>query len=105
MRPEKTYYVYILASRSRILYVGVTSRPDARLREHSDISKGFAHRYRCHRLVLLERYTHPGTAIAREKQLKRWRRDKKIALIERTNPFWIDLSGHPSASFRLEPTQ
>ena len=105
MQSERAYYVYILASRSRTLYVGVTSRPDARLREHRDISKGFAHRYRCHRLVLLERYAHPGTAIAREKQLKRWRREKKIALIEKTNPLWTDLSAPSHLSPRPQRSE
>jgi putative endonuclease len=92
MRAENLYYVYILASRSRILYIGVTSRPQSRLSEHRNFGNGFASRYRCRRLVFLETYTHVLTAIAREKQLKRWNRSKKIALIERTNPFWSDLS-------------
>jgi putative endonuclease len=95
-------YVYILASRSRVLYIGITSRPDLRLQEHRNGSSGFAAHYRCNRLVLLERYTHPLTAIAREKQLKRWNRGKKIVLIERTNPFWFDLSadwGKPMRRF------
>ena len=92
MRAERCFYVYILASRSRVLYIGITSRPETRLHEHCNGGEGFAALYRCHRLVLLERYAHPLTAIAREKQLKRWSRRKKITLIERTNPFWNDLS-------------
>lgn len=92
MRGEPHFYVYILASRSRVLYIGTTSRIEARLKEHRNQSEGFASYYRCHRLVLLERFTHPLTAIAREKQLKRWSRAKKVALIERTNPLWEDLS-------------
>jgi putative endonuclease len=92
MRTEPHFYVYILASRSRILYIGVTSKIEARLKEHRNGNGGFAAQYRCHRLVLLERYAHPLTAIAREKQLKRWNRAKKITLIERTNPLWEDLS-------------
>jgi predicted GIY-YIG superfamily endonuclease len=70
MRAEKRFYVYILASRSRVLYVGTTSRIEARLKEHRNESEGSAAHYRCHRLVLLERYTHPLTAIAREKTAK-----------------------------------
>jgi putative endonuclease len=70
MRAGPNFYIYILASRSRVLYVGVSSRIQARLREHRNELDGFAARYRCHRLVLLERYGHPSTAIAREKQLK-----------------------------------
>ena len=92
MQEEKWYYVYILASRSRVLYIGVTYRPTFRLRQHRESDNGFASRYRCHRLVLLEKYSHVLTAIAREKQLKRWSRAKKITLIERTNPLWQDLS-------------
>ena len=92
MGAEKNFYVYILASRSRILYIGTTSRIETRLKEHRSGGEGFAARYRCHRLVLLELYTHPLRAIAREKQLKRWNRAKKIALVQMSNPFWDDLS-------------
>ena len=101
MQAEPFFYVYILASRSRVLYIGTTSRIDARLKEHRNENDGFAARYRCHRLVLLERYSHPLTAIAREKQLKRWNRSKKIALIERTNPFWTDLSAEWGKAIQL----
>jgi putative endonuclease len=103
MRAEPNFYVYILASRSRILYIGFTGRIEGRLHDHRTINGGFAARYRCDRLVLLERYSHPLTAIAREKQLKRWSRAKKVALIERTNPRWTDLSaewGKPIQLFR-----
>jgi putative endonuclease len=102
MRAEPHFYVYILASRSRALYIGITSRLEPRLHEHRNLSEGFAAHYRCHRLVLLERYTHPFTAIAREKQLKRWNRAKKIALVETSNPRWEDLSaewGRPIRQF------
>ena len=101
MRTEKRYYVYIVASRSRTLYIGVTSRAESRLQEHRDGGDGFASRYRCHRLVLLETYAHPLTAIAREKQLKQWNRAKKITLIERTNPLWQDLSAEWGKPVRL----
>jgi putative endonuclease len=102
MRAEPQYCVYILASRSRVLYIGVTARLEARLQEHHNESQGFAARYRCHRLVFLEHYVHPLTAIAWEKQLKRWNRVKKIALIEKTNPLWNDLNaewGNPIQVF------
>jgi putative endonuclease len=91
-RGQPHYYVYILASRSRTLYIGVTSRPESRLSEHRHSDNGFASRYRCHRLLLLETSSHILTAIAREKQLKRWNRAKKVALIEKANPFWLHLS-------------
>ena len=101
MREQKTYYVYIMASRSRTLCIGMTSRPEQRVAEHkSHAFSGFTSKYRCERLVFIERHAHPGTAIAREKQLKGWLRARKIALIEQTNPAWTDLSegwGNPFA--------
>jgi putative endonuclease len=93
MREAKSYYVYIMASRSRTLYIGITSKPEQRVADHkSHAFPGFSNKYRCERLLFIERHAHPGTAIAREKQLKRWLREKKIALIEQSNPSWIDLS-------------
>jgi putative endonuclease len=93
MRELKSYYVYIMASRSRTLYIGITSKPEQRVADHkSHAFPGFSSKYRCERLVFIERHAHPVTAIAREKQLKRWLRNRKIALIEQSNPGWIDLS-------------
>ena len=94
MRDDRYFYVYILASRARTLYIGVTSNLERRVWEHRNHEDGFAARYRCHRLVWFEIYTHPSTAIAREKQLKRWRREKKIALIQSRNLLWADLSAN-----------
>jgi len=92
-RVQTFYYVYILASRSRVLYIGITSRLSQRVREHrSGDFGGFTSDYKVHRLVYFERFVDVRTAISREKQLKRWRREKKIALIERENPTWEDLS-------------
>jgi putative endonuclease len=88
----RTFYVYILASRSRTLYVGVTNDITRRLAEHRAAIEGFSARYRCVRLVLLETAPDARTAIAREKQLKKWRREKKLALITATNPAWDDLA-------------
>ncbi len=88
-----TYYVYILASGSRTLYVGITSDLRKRLYEHrAGLRSGFAHRYSVHRLVHVDTASNPRDAIAREKQIKNWTRRKKIALIESTNPEWKDLS-------------
>jgi putative endonuclease len=82
-----------MASRSRTLYIGITSMPEQRVAEHkSHAYPGFSSKYRCERLVFIERHAHPDTAIAREKQLKGWLRARKIALIEQTNPTWADLS-------------
>ena len=90
---ERHYYVYILASKSRVLYVGITSRLWARVREHrSGEFGGFTNDYKVHRLVYFERFQWVDSAIHREKQIKCWRREKKVALIERENPTWEDLS-------------
>ena len=90
---EHLYYLYILASRSRTLYIGVTNDLGLRIRQHrSGVFDGFTSEYKIHRLVYYESYRWIQEAIAREKQLKRWRREKKIVLIERENPTWEDLS-------------
>jgi len=90
----KLYYVYILASRARVLYIGITSEFEKRLAEHKSHTypRSFTSQYNVTKLVYSEEYTRVVDAIAREKQLKGWRRSKKVALIERTNPEWIDLS-------------
>ena len=88
------YYVYILASRRHgTLYIGVTNSLQKRLAEHrSGQGSSFVKIYSVYRLVHVESYQRPEEAIAREKQLKRWKRDWKIELIERENLDWRDLS-------------
>ena len=89
---ERVYYTYIVASRTRALYIGVSSDLERRLRQHrSREGDGFTSRYRCDRLVWLERFSDPLAAITREK-LKGWTRAKKIALIQQENATWADLS-------------
>jgi len=85
---EGSYSTYIMASRSRTLYVGVTGNLEHKWKEHD----GFTARYNCDRLVGFERHQDVHRAIAREKELKGWRRAKKIALIESANAAWVDLS-------------
>jgi putative endonuclease len=87
------YYVYILASRKHgTLYIGVTNNLIRRVYEHrSDIARGFSARYHVHLLVWFECYDDSISAITREKELKKWRREWKINLIERSNPAWVDL--------------
>ncbi len=88
------YYVYILASRRHgTLYIGVTNSVQKRLEEHRT-GKGseFVKKYGVYRLVHVEAFDRAEDAIAREKQLKRWKRDWKIELIERENLDWSDLS-------------
>lgn len=95
MDGETNYYVYILASRHHgTLYIGVTNSIRRRLEQHrSGQGSRFVSQYRVFRLVHLEIYPTAREAIAREKQLKNWRRDWKIELIEKDNLDWIDLSG------------
>jgi putative endonuclease len=90
---DRIFHVYIVASRAHTLYIGITSKLEQRIWEHkSGKYPGFSATYNCNRLVWLEQFTNPTTAIAREKQLKGWTRAKKIALIETTNRTWQDLS-------------
>jgi putative endonuclease len=90
---ERSYFTYIVASRSHTLYVGVTGDLQKRVFEHKwREPEGFTERYNCDRLVWFEIYQDIAKAIAREKQVKGWRREKKIALIEKSNPAWVDLS-------------
>ena len=93
MRDEKFYYVYIMSSRSRALYTGVTNSIYRRALQHkrSEI-EGFTKKYNINRLVHYERFKYITAAIAREKQIKAWTRAKRIALIESTNPTWQDLA-------------
>jgi putative endonuclease len=89
----RTYAVYILASRSRTLYVGVTSDLRRRVWEHRHgVKSGFASRYRMYQLVHFEETGDVLSAIRREKELKSWSRARKIALIEAANAGWLDLA-------------
>ncbi len=87
------YYVYLTASKKHgTLYLGVTNDLVRRIYEHKNkFVPGFTAQYDVVRLVWYEVYDDPATAIAREKELKKWRRDWKIALIEEENPDWLDL--------------
>jgi len=90
----RQYFIYILAGRRGVLYVGVTNNLPRRLQEHrTRVFPGFTSQYRVSRLVYYECCAKPQFAIAREKQLKGWRRSKKVALIKANNPGWKDLSG------------
>ena len=90
--PRRPYFVYIAASVSRTLYVGVTNDLARRMHEHrSKAADGFTARYDIHRLVWYEVTGNVSAAIAREKQLKGYSRAKKVALIEAANPAWNDL--------------
>jgi putative endonuclease len=102
---DKTFHVYILASRTRVIYVGVTSDLMKRLWEHKQkLIPGFTARYNVDRLVYCEETKDALAAIAREKQIKGWLRAKKVALIETDNPAWDDLGGGWVDGSRRDPS-
>jgi putative endonuclease len=94
MRREYIFYVYILQSASRrALYIGMTNNLRHRVVQHkAHKNEGFTDDYNATRLVYWEKFESVGNAIAREKQLKRWRREKKMWLVETMNPKWRDLA-------------
>jgi len=87
------YFVYIMANTSRMTYIGVTNNVERRSWQHRQREgDSFTATYGLTLLVYVEEFTNVSDAIAREKQLKGWSRAKKHALIERSNPDWLDLS-------------
>jgi putative endonuclease len=98
---QKGFYVYILASLSGTLYVGLTDDLKRRMREHQDgLVQGFTKKYRVDRLIYFEVFCDSEAGALREKQIKKYRREKKIALFARSNPHWRDLSGQFSVSWK-----
>jgi putative endonuclease len=91
---SEQFYVYILANNKHgTLYIGVTNDIIRRIHQHKlKAVRGFTKRYNIHKLVYFEIFDDPLSAIAREKQLKKWNREWKLQLIEGKNPGWIDLS-------------
>jgi len=89
----KQYYVYIMTNKSRTLYVGMTNDLQRRVYQHKQkLVEGFTQKYNITMLAYYEVTNEVHAALAREKQIKAWRRSKKLALIESTNPQWKDLS-------------
>ena len=88
------YYVYILTNHvATVLYIGVTGNLEQRVYQHKKkLTPGFASKYNLDRLAYFEETSDVQSAIAREKQLKGWRRDRKARLVETVNPSWRDLS-------------
>ena len=88
------YFVYIMTNKHKtVLYVGVTNDLERRVHEHeSGLYKGFTKRYNCHYLVYYEHYTQIEHAIDREKEIKKWRREKKNNLISKFNREWVFLN-------------
>ena len=100
------YSVYIVASKSRALYIGMTNNLERRVFEHrNDLIDGFSKQYKCHRLVYYESFDDVKNAIDREKQLKRWNRAKKVWLIERMNRTWEDLAEDWFKRHRYQPEE
>ena len=93
MSESRSYFVYILASFSKVLYIGVTGDLEGRVGQHKSAKiDGFTKRYNCFNLVYFEEFDDIEQAILREKQLKSWSRFKKEFLIESKNPTWSDLA-------------
>ncbi|KPL17800.1 MAG: endonuclease [candidate division Zixibacteria bacterium SM23_81] len=89
----KLYYVYIMASKSKVLYIGVTNDLRRRVYEHKHhLIKGFTDRYEVTKLVYYEETRDVKEAIRREKQIKGWLREKKKSLVRSMNPTWRDLA-------------
>ena len=98
---DTRFYVYILASLSGTLYLGVTNNLASRVYDHREgLISSFTAKYKVNRLVYFETFQYVGNAIAREKELKGWLRAKKIKLIESVNPSWRDLSRDWEKEFR-----
>jgi len=97
MRPPKQSFVYIMSNgpRSASLYTGITGNIMRRVWQHKNhLIPGFTSRYNLTRLVYYEAFSYPDAAIARENEIKGWRREKKLKLIQSINPQWNDLAEH-----------
>lgn len=89
----RQFFVYILASCTGVLYIGVTSQLARRLAQHrAKVPGSFTARYNVHRLVYCDVFPEAALAIRREREIKKWRREKKVALIRAQNPGWKDLA-------------
>jgi putative endonuclease len=107
MRPPKQFHVYIMSNDPRwaVLYVGIAGNLPHRVWQHKGkLISRFTSRYNLTRLVYDERFFYPDAAIAREKEIKGWRRSKKIKLIEGMNPKWEDLAKNWQDQFKPDPS-
>jgi putative endonuclease len=106
MRPPKQFFVYIMTNgpKTAVLYTGITGDLTRRVWQHKNkLALGFTSRYNLTHLVYYERFVYPDAAIAREKEVKGWRRSKKIKLIESMNPKWDDLAKDWGNEYKPEP--
>ena len=97
---DHNYFVYILTNKNRtVLYIGVTNDLQRRVYEHENgLIPGFTKKYNCHFLIYFEHFQKIEDAIDREKQIKKWRREKKDSLINTTNPVWNFLNSQIAES-------
>lgn len=91
---DRTYYVYLLTNwNNKVIYVGITNDLERRIYEHKEkLVKGFTDKYNVNKLVYYEQTPDINAALNREKEIKKWRREKKNRLVVNTNPLWRDLS-------------
>jgi putative endonuclease len=103
MADEKHYYVYLLTNwNNKVMYVGVTNDLERRMYEHKNkLTTGFTEKYNVQKLVYFEETGNVNAALAREKQIKRWRREKKNNLVLQINPEWRDLDASLIQNFSL----
>ncbi len=95
---SRTFFVYIMGSKLGVLYIGVTNNLERRVYEHrAGLTQGFTKKYRVRRLLYFEEFGSPGDAIAREKQIKGWKRARKLDLIHSRNPAMEDLGARRNA--------
>ena len=94
MPSTRRYYVYLITNwNNKVMYVGVTNNLERRIYEHKNkLVKGFTEKYNVNKLVYFEETRDVTAAIEREKEIKKWRREKKNQLVNRINPTWKDLS-------------
>jgi len=106
MPEPKRFYVYIMTNRPRshVLYTGITGNLPHRVFQHKNkLVPGFTSRYNLTRLVFYEQFVYPDAAINREKEIKGWRRSKKIRLVESMNPHWHDLAESWTDVYKPDP--
>ncbi len=106
MRPAKQFFVYIMTNgpKPAVLYTGITGNLPHRVWQHKyKLVPGFTSRYNLTRLVYYEQFVYPDAAISREKEIKGWRRSKKIKLIKSMNPRWEDLAKDWGNEYKPEP--
>jgi len=96
------YFVYIVTNKNdHVLYIGVTGRLEDRIHDYRQrLIEGFTKQYQATKLIYLENFPDPQSTISREKQLKGWRREKKISLIQKQNPRWNDLFDEITSGYK-----